>query len=69
LLASSDVFMVEFLPNHIENVAGISCYDFLKLIPFDCIQLLDAPEEQDIVEAVRSRYYYGGADLLCRHSA
>ena len=69
LLASSDVFMVEFLPNHIENVAGISCDDFLKLIPFDRIQLLDNPEEQDIVDAVRSRYYYGGADLLCRHSA
>jgi FkbM family methyltransferase len=68
LLASSDVFMVEFLPNHIENVAGISCHDFLKLIPFDRIQLLDDPDEQDIVEAVRSRFYYGGADLLCRHS-
>jgi|SRR5579862_749145 len=69
LLASSDIFMVEFLPNHIENVAGMSCHDFLKLIPFDRIQLLDDPEQQDIVEAVRSRYYYGGADLLCQHSA
>jgi FkbM family methyltransferase len=69
LLASSRVFIVEFLPNHIENVAGISCQDFLKLIPFEVIQLLDEPEEQHIVEAARSRYYYGGADLLCRRSA
>lgn len=69
LLASCDVFIVEFLPNHIENIAGISCDDFLKLIPFDGIQLLDDPEERHIVEVARSRFYYGGADLLCRHSA
>jgi FkbM family methyltransferase len=69
LLASSQVFIVEFLPNHIENVAGLSCHDFLKLIPFERIQLLDEPEEQHIVEVARSRHYYGGADLLCRHSA
>jgi FkbM family methyltransferase len=68
LLAASRVFIVEFLPNHIENVAGISCHDFLKLIPFERIQLLDEPEEQHIVEAARSRHYYGGADLLCTHS-
>jgi FkbM family methyltransferase len=69
LLASTQVFIVEFLPNHIENVAGISCHDFLKLIPFEHIQLLDEPEEQHVVEAARSRHYYGGADLLCTHSA
>ena len=68
LLASSEVFIVEFLPNHIENVAGISCDDFLKMIPFDQIQLLDDPEEKNIVEVARSRFYYGGADLLCRHN-
>src|SRR5690242_4371939 len=69
LLASSQVFIVEFLPNHIENIAGMSCGDFLKLIPFERIQLLDEPEEQHIIEVARSRHYYGGAELLCRHSA
>jgi len=69
LLASSRVFIVEFLPNHIENVAGISCNDFLKLIPFERIQLMDEPDEEHIVEVARSRHYYGGVDLLCRHSA
>jgi len=66
LLASSAVFVVEFLPNHIENIAGISCADFLRRIPFDHIQLLDDPNEVNIIEAARSRHYYGGADLLCR---
>lgn len=69
LLASSQVLIVEFTPNHVENIAGISCQDFLKLIPFERIQLLDNPEEQNIVEATRSHFYYGGVDLLCRHSA
>jgi FkbM family methyltransferase len=69
LLASSRVFIVEFLPNHIENIAGISCHDFLKLIPFEHIQLLDEPEEQHVLEAARSRHYYRGVELLCRHSA
>lgn len=69
LLASSEVLIVEFTPNHIENIAGISCQDFLKLIPFERIELLDDPGERRIVEVVRSRFYHGGADLLCRHSA
>ena len=65
LLASSKVFVVEFLPNNIENVAGISCEEFLKLIPFDRIELLDNPNEKDIIAVAKNRFYYGGADLLC----
>ena len=65
LLASAQVLMIEFLPNHIENIAGITCEEFVSMLPFGRIQLLNEPEERNIVQRVRTAYYYGGADLLC----
>ncbi len=65
LLASSKVLVLELLPNNIENIAGISCEEFLKRIPFEHIKLLDMPDEKNIVAIARNRYYYEGVDLLC----
>lgn len=68
LLERSSTFMVEFTPFFVENIAGITCDEFLQLIPFERIQLMNDPEEQHIIEVARSRFYYGGADLLCSRS-
>jgi FkbM family methyltransferase len=65
LLLSADVLVVECLGNHLENVAGISCAEFIKLLPFEKIRLLDEPE-RNIVQAVESDPYRA-FDLVCSH--
>ncbi len=73
LLTSCSVLILEFVPNHIDHIAQVSCEDFLRRIPerfrhfrlFDSAEIVGRDSLPNLAKEARRRNYYGGADLVC----
>jgi hypothetical protein len=72
LLAYVQNLMLEILPNHIENVAGISADQFLSAIPAGFRQVKLMPdgkatgreEFSGLLKRIWADIYFGGRDVL-----